>query len=54
MTIAVAGSGVTLNGGTATTGTMYSDTDTTATLVIQLTAATVWSVISASGTWTTT
>jgi hypothetical protein len=54
LTIAVAGTNVVLNGGTATTGTMYSDTDYTAALTIEVTAALKWTVISASGTWSTT
>jgi hypothetical protein len=54
LTIAVAGAGVSLNGGTAATGTMYSDTDTVATLTIEVMSATLWSVISATGTWSTT
>jgi len=54
LTIAVAGTNVVLNGGTATTGTMYSDTDYTASLMIEVTAALKWTVISAAGTWSTT
>jgi len=54
LTIAVAGANVQLNNGTAATGTMYSDTDYTAALMIEVTAALKWTVISASGTWSTT
>jgi hypothetical protein len=54
LTIAVAGSGVQLNNGTATTGTMYSDDDKTATLTIEVMSATKWSVVCATGTWATT
>lgn len=54
LTIAVAGAGVQLNNGTAATGTVYSDTDYTAALMIEVTAALKWTVISASGTWSTT
>lgn len=54
LTIAVTGAGVVLNGGTAATGTMYCDVDATATLVIELTSLTQWSVVSANETWTTT
>lgn len=53
LTVAVAGTGAILNGGTATTGTMYSDDDKTAVLKVRLVSATQWSVL-ANGTWTTT
>lgn len=54
LTVAVAGTGVQLNNGTATSGTMYSDDDYVATLTIEVMSATKWSVICATGTWSTT
>lgn len=54
LTINVAGTGVQLNNGTATTGTFYSDDDYVATCTIEVVSATKWSVICATGTWVTT
>lgn len=54
LTIAVTGAGVSLNGGTAATGTMYSDDNNTASCVLTLTSLTTWTVSSANGTWVTT
>lgn len=54
LTVAVAGAGVQLNNGTATTGTMYSDDDYVASLTVEVQSATKWTVLSAVGTWTTT
>lgn len=54
LTIAVAGTGVTLNAGTATTGTIYSDDNTVAAITIEVQSALIWTVICATGTWVTT
>lgn len=44
----------TIDASTATTGTIYSDTDTVASITIRLVSATHWQIQFANGTWTAT
>jgi len=44
----------TIDASTATTGTLYSDTDSIASITIRLVSATHWQIVGANGTWTAT
>jgi len=54
LTITITGTGVYLDTATVSTGTMYSDTDSIASLKIRLVSATRWTVIGARGDWSVT